>query len=392
MTIIGLTNENLVGHLENALAQRKLQGRGFWSNLDIIFGSRKFVSDLPQEISCNGSQRDQAVRLAKLTDSQDGTMRFLLAQGLDVRSQWACREYPDRLPFVGSLYHFGDESFSRVAMVLPGVDQKDAFYIEQVSGHPFFEQVGNTFDYVRQKSRLLVEWVLSGTCDETTTFCLTGLTRRTHIDQRKDMWAAVVLIMLHHRNDKGHFLMLQKRSRYNAGDQLERFSNISGMVTDIDLLCAHDALDLIEYLEANYTQDRNDEDAWQKFLECCGSAPKLLLAPLDKGLTLTTFRLAAVRELNEELGLEITQPDDLKFQRFYPFVRPTGVKLLFGIFSLEVNDKQVATIRMRKPHADLQLCNRKRIQDLHDGAELNLLLQVRYDRVFEPLIEKLGIG
>lgn len=82
VTIIGLTNENLIGHLENALTQRKQQGRGFWSNLDIIFGTREFLSQLPQEINRAGLPRDGADRLAKLTDSKDRMMRFLLAQEL----------------------------------------------------------------------------------------------------------------------------------------------------------------------------------------------------------------------------------------------------------------------------------------------------------------------
>lgn len=392
LTIVGLTNENLVRHLERALRKRQRQGKGFWTSLMVVFASKEFLDKLPEERSTSGTSRTPDQRSALLEAGKSAVARFLLAHGKDCPEQWSCHEYPGQLPFVGCLFRVGDQSLLRIALILPGIDMKEAFYIELASGStPFFEQLHKALTIVCNNSTPLVEWVLRGR-GERHTYAVDGLVNLTRLDAAWDACVPVVLVILNLRGAQGRVALLQKRTLYNAADKFETYSNLSGWVTDRDLLDALDVIPTPNYLARSYEKKNSDAGAWENFMILTGHGEvEMSLDPTQDGLCRRMYEAAARRELYQELGLMSEEIVNLNFQRYFHYNKNPGPHLLFGIFSLELTHEQINQIRIRRPYAELRPFSCADLHQAHDNILFNRLLQARFADLFLPIFKSLEI-
>ena len=129
-TIIGVTNENLIGHLRNAWQTRQGQKKGAWEELRIIFAAQHLLDNFPLP---DGFATEEAALASRLTRWENGVReirRFLLGAGKDVTERPAkhvdIRSYDKPLTFVGQLY---DQRHIRVAFILPDEDLQRSCYI-----------------------------------------------------------------------------------------------------------------------------------------------------------------------------------------------------------------------------------------------------------------------
>jgi hypothetical protein len=296
------------------------------------------------------------------------------------------------------------------------MDLKDSYYMEVFEGSKLFEKLSTSIDGVRDASRPIVEWNVYGELHGEDGFFVKGLTSRKYRKRRPELAKGelvcpVVLVMLHTRN-LGGGVVLQRRSKYNAQGGLRKLSNISGCMTDEDLVSARSGAepDAREGVRSDHTL-REYVLARDGVEGLSASEPKPVLGELDRilpdiGKTLIdpkhdAWYQAALRELSEELDFEI-KPDELENPKLKDgpggeqevltlCLRKKDRVMLFRLFTLELTTAKVQKLQQVK-YAGIERFTRAELERLHqeNPGGFNALLSNNF-RTFSRIWEGLGI-
>lgn len=396
VNIIGLTNSHLAGHLKQALDERRGRSLGFWQSLTIVFASAEFLERLPNERGDSEDIKTASARHQAWLQGKREVFQFLLSLNSEWRDNWSCREYQHNLPFVGVLYtRAGGGQGLRIAHILPGRDMREALYIELEGGTPLFEQTAEAIRRICKTSRQVVEWILLGTVEGKDTLRIEGLVDRRRLGRERAMQLdeachPVVLIMLHLRARSGSVSILQRRNEFNASSAIGKYSNISGWVTDLDLLQALNVKPSQIYFRDHYEQPSNSEKVWDDLCTEVGRRPILLALDPPSAQTKKMWQEAAVREIREELGLQVA-PKRLLYRRWFRLARPELPDLLFGMHSLRLEPDELAAIRSNRPYADLHPFGAADLEKTRAGSGFNDFLQKHFDEAFLEIFRELEI-
>jgi 8-oxo-dGTP pyrophosphatase MutT (NUDIX family) len=111
--------------------------------------------------------------------------------------------------------------------------------------------------------------------------------------------------------------------------------------------------------------------------------------------------MAAIRELKEEIGLEISR-DRLEHCSLCCFggedcSRCTqNDRLFFNIYSLELNrtadSDEIQEVKASRPHSNLWPFDMTTLQDYHREGKFNRLLQGQFESVFCHIFHDIGIS
>ena len=409
VSIIALTHEGTVKWLGEALKEREKENKGFWTDLQIIFPSMDVLKRLPEEPEVKNAKtgavekRTVEDRCAKWEEGKKSVFTFLLGQGPACFDRWHCLEYEENLPFTGPWFVRDQESSLWVQSLLPGCDTKAIYRAELFKGMDAYEQVRSAFIFIAQKSKLVTEWNVYGRAEnEASPFYYAGIVNRKRLSDRRKFHFPTVLVILHaYVEEEGdskprHRLLLQERTIYNADSDAGKFSNISGRVTDADVFRARGENPVV------FPDSMPDDEATKEFEK------KVSLKP-DEALPDRTWQQAAIREIQEELGISVSPgPDRLDpVWKVMPFdVRredKTHMLLYFNIFSLrlsrgrmlpgsvQVGEKdEIEAIRYARPEANLHPFGLSELRELKKEGKLNHLLNERFDDFME-IFEELGI-
>jgi len=385
VSIIGLTHENTADFLQKALKIRQAQANdhSFWRQLSIIFPSKFLLGKMKEE------NRTYGTRLNSWERGRRSVFQFLLGQGSGCLAQWECLEYNDSLPFVGNRFITIGGASVRVAPILPGADMKETYYMEMFRGTKAYDQLSDAFIAIRNNSTRMIEWDLFGKRDKEE-FCIHGIINRKSLHEIMFNYCLpVVLVILYAEEVTGYKVLLQKRVFYNASSDIGTFSNISGHLTDRDVYTAEK-----KDPPPTWTgEQKTNVAAIYEFYKRTG---------LTKGCRLSKdiWETAAIRELKEEIGLEVTN-DRLKYHCSCCFGDDDcskcaeSHKLFFNIFSLKlrgiVDMDEVQQIKTLRPRANLFPFDLIRLQQYYQQKKFNRLLQVRFKSTFLPIFETLGI-
>jgi 8-oxo-dGTP pyrophosphatase MutT (NUDIX family) len=379
VSIIGLTHEGTAEFLKKALEIREQQRLGFWQQLQIVFPSQPVLNTIIEE------HRVPEERCQMWKAGRSSVFAFLLAQGPDKFDHWVCLEYNGNLPFVGNRFVSRRNTSVRVAPILPGGNQKKTFYMEVFEGMPAYEQLLDAFSVISHRSMRVVEWNIYGRLAKGE-FRYQGLVNRLRLGTRKQYCFPVALIMLHAETEKGHCSILQKRTIYNAFDDVETYSNISGRVIDLDVFAVKAKSPDEEYFERNYREDQGDFNATRDFNRQAGMAR-------NEVVELDVWQETANREIREELGLDVTR-NPLVHRTSYLLPRDDG-DLLFQIFSLKLardpDCDELEIIQKRRPHVSLSDFDYHDLVQFQKEGRFNRLLQHKFEEVFLPIFCELEI-
>lgn len=383
--ILAITHENTQTFLSHALEAR---GNKPWQELKIIFPSRQIVELISDE-------RDTPNRL----NIWEGTRRSLLLFLIDHfqmasnrESPWELLEYDHNLPFVGNLL-IGQSGVIRISPILPGKSAKYVYYTEILDGTLAYEQVEEAFYKICEMSLPINEHIVYGKL-EGEQLLFSGIIRRTEFDEFIEQTAEVnfsfpvVLIMLHHLKHGVRYSVLQQRTELNASGDKGKYSNISGRIIDFDIINAAQDLALLQQyknmiIELMRKSAELEEADVLKIFTDLGVLNEGKYVPED------TWKQAAIREIKEELGLDIS-PARLVSHRSEPLPRK-GHTLYFKIFSLDINSEELTSIGRQRPDSALGKFTLDQLEELHDSERLNKLLQKRFPDIFKPIFEDLGI-
>jgi hypothetical protein len=377
VSIIALTHEGTAMFLQKALALREEQGKGFWNQLQVVFPGQSVLKEIIDQ------HPTTQVRFDRWEDGKRSVFHFLLSKGSDCLSRWECLEYNGNLPFVGNWFIGAQNTSVRVMPVLPGADMRETYYMEVFKGTPAYKQLSDAFGAICSRTSWITEWNIYGRL-EREEFHYYGVVNRKRWGTRKQFCFPIVLIMLHAEVETGLRSILQKRTIYNGANDIGTFSNISGRMTALDVYVAKGLRPQIDF-DYDY-QDKRDDIATSQFNAQAG---------LKRGdpLPSDVWEVAAVREIQEELGLEITR-DRLKHHCTYYLEREDG-DLFFRIFSLKLrHDASVDELQIiedARPHANLSNFNLSRLRQSHRECKFNRLLQKKFEEVFLPIFQELGI-
>lgn len=381
--IIGLTHEGTVKYLNDALDQREEARRGFWRQMTIVFPSKRILANIREE-NRTPERREECAEEGKRS------MRvFYEGRASQWSDRFDCLEYDGALPFWGNRFVDGNGASIRVSPILPGADLKNTFYVESFKGMKAYDQLEAAFTAIYNESTRVMEWDICGDCDPAcNAFKMQGIVRRLHARKLDRSCVPAVLIVLHAQVNHHHGALLQARSFYNARDNFTKYSNISGFVTDRDVCLA-----LGKSPPMTYTNGNDVAAATAEFWELTG---------LQAGHKLDddVWRLAAIREIREELGIEVDQ------KRLVPHgsiclgsgnCQTCGKRIVFAVFSLELvrgSADEVESVRKWRPYANLHDFDMSKLREYHDGkaVRLNDLLQSRFDDFFVPLFRKIGVS
>lgn len=392
VSIIGLTHEGTPDFLETALRERAKFGKGFWNKLQIIFPAESSLAKIIEE-NRTGEQRKN-----KWLGGRSNVYRFLLGHGQENINKWECLEYSGDLPFVGNKCLIGGIESIRVQFIIPPHDIREIFTIEVFRGTEAFDQISGTLEYITNSCSRVIEWTIYGDMINSK-FCFSGLFNRKNLNAVVKNYPGnicfpVVLVMLYSKTGGKYKSILQFRTIYNATSDPNTFSNISGRLIDQDVFSAKNIAVPDHYLRKFYSLAvRYDIDAEStisnEFLEVNNIGYDMILPEL-------TWKEAAIREVHEELGLEISK-ERLDYQSKYLLERPErGYSLFFKIFSLYIeqsaNNNEIETIRQSRPYSNLHPFNLSDLKQMHRERELNALLQRKFTEVFLPIFKKLNIA
>lgn len=234
-----------------------------------------------------------------------------------------------------------------------------------------------------QAGKKIGEWCLYGNVSEDS-FYYRGLVNRKRVDEKREDWVPVVLVILNIKRRAGRRIILQHRTIYNTDSDLGTFSNISRRVNDLDVYRALDVLgeELPEYVEMP------DQDGTRASNDFAG------FSGLSRGdlVPENAWREAAIRELSEELGLVGVRGDCLIPQGAQNVVREPGPGgYFFRIFSLELTTSELKRIRDNRPRAELYEHSLDDIHRRRAEEQFNRFLRIHFDDVFVPIFQKLGV-
>lgn len=374
VTLVGITHPRLAETLAGAYEERK----SFWRKIDIVFPNqanvRRLVGDSPDKIS----QWENAKKSCQV---------FFESKGKEVVGRWGCLESEHDLTIIGGRFLGGPRDSIRYAPVLPGSGDSEVPYTEVYRGSHTFDQLSPTFDVVVGSGLSIHEWDFFGkVIEDGRIFVHQGVMNRAKIPEetRSDLCFPVILVMLHVETINGRKSILQERTKFNATSDFGTYSNISGRLSTDDL-------EIDEGKSASADHFRVDFGtptfvATREFYHLSGWLP-------GEPVPDQVWRTCAVRELNEELGLNV-DPNRLVEQATYLLPRDNA-SLFFKIFSLElyrnIKIDEFTLIQQRRPYASLKEHTLSELKTLHKEDKLNRLLQRKFEELFVPIFEKLEI-
>lgn len=380
--IIGVTNEHLAeSYLLPALERRHALGKGFWNRIVVIFPAAASVARVREE------NRLPEERLQQRASGLRTVISLFRAKE-PTGSHWTVLEYEDNLPFVGNWMGDGPRNSIRLAPLMPGCNVDETFVVELPQSTAAYAEAYRSFITIEQKSTPVGEWNLLGT-EVAGEYHWSQIISRSETPEevRREAFQAVVLVLVHGITSRGHKVFLQLRSHLNGSTALGLYSNISGKVTVQDAYAAAgvDPPDLV-----------SPEDGPALMWDI---QERAVLKP-DQELPREVWLRAAIREVDEELGLEIDK-SRLKDHGHMTLIR-SGRRhsLYFRIFSL-----QLRTVRQgQRTIAEINQIRQNRVGSgmdrgyslrdiigLKQGQRLNDLLAVNLDRFLE-IYQALGIN
>ena len=244
---------------------------------------------------------------------------------------------------------------------------------------PVFTQMQKAFEAIIEDSISITEWLVCGRLGQRGEFLYQGLVNRERLANVAPVCWPVVLIILHCEQDWRTRLLLQERTCYNSGDRPGKLSNLSGRITDRDILAS-----ARKNKKAQWSSSPSDTDS-------VVTAAFSALTGMRTGREMRdeVWQAGATREVREEIGLRIT-PSRLKY---HCCCSPDG-KLFFRIYSLKLrNEKdELGEIQKLRPYANLRPFGMKALAELHEAKQCNSLLQLRFDDIFRPIFKQLKIA
>jgi hypothetical protein len=367
--IIGVTNENIVNFLNEALNNRKENtgnDKKYWKELNIIFPSLEILNKIVDQNNSEERRlnREKGIRSISVffKTNRDDFSNF--------GCNWSIKEYDGNFPFIGQKFFYNtdssDNTFSiRVAPVLL-CDLKKSYYMEVYQGN-VFNLLNKSFEIIQEKSHeiQITEWYLLGKVEleelkkikESKQYCpinmaqvkFNGITHWTKLPN--NMIGIIALIVLYSISPtKGNCIILQMRTSDNSSDSHNKYSNITGRVNDEDLLIAAgiEQSTLEKYKKHNHcvTNNPDDNTATQALDEALDSILSFDRELLKNGKLLEqACFIAAQREIKEEIDLDIKLED---LQKWDAGLSETNSRL-FQIFSLYIKLDQFDYINKKYP-------------------------------------------
>lgn len=387
--IIGITNEGLVKFLNKAFEARN---KKFWRKLQIIFPSERVLTGILEQY------REGSDRVNKWNEGKKAVLTYL--EGLESKSpellgRWTCLETDRDLSFWGNRFTGENRGVIRFAPILPGIDLREGTYFTLLKDMDAYDKFSKAFDAILQSGMSMREWNLYGECTEDG-FIYKGIARRSclkDVSGGKDV--AVVLIILY----EGKTIYLQKRTPFNAQEGFGKYSNISGYLSVADLASPGDEGNFHQKLLKSLPDSHAEHD--KKLVNVCldcrcatealgeisqYKSHKRVVLPDD------VWKRAALRELNEELGLFQIKKDRLEFQKKYCLRGKNSINIFFHIFSLKLMPEEIIQIKANRPYAELNAYKLTDLEEEEMRDNFNHLLKIRYTEVFEPIFKKIGIA
>ena len=185
--------------------------------------------------------------------------------------------------------------------------------------------------------------------------------------------------------------VLQKRTIFNASDNFDSYSNITGHLCIRDLVKPEiignfykEITKQTRIISPSTGDVARDESilATQIFENMTEWQPNTKIGNY-------TWEWAALRELGEELRLSISNHERLCFQQNYYL---ESANLYFRIYSLLIKPEEFNQIRKLQPHASLHILGLAELREMHRKNQLNRLLQNNFDDIFVPIFRKLDIS
>lgn len=370
ITLIDLTHHGLSRLLAEAHSRRD----HLWENIRIVFSNEQALRDL------TGDSRAPSEYLTHLEFAKRDIQIFFESQAPGDWDHWHCLEYKQNLTFTGGKFTSQEQGIIRLSLIVSGDEIKSLPSIEISEGINSFHKFSEAFDIIIAGCVSIAEWDLVGSLDENKTFRYKGVVNRARIlSQQQSHCFPIVLIILYVETMEGLKAIIQKRTAYNATTDLNTYSNISGRLSARDVSGSGTNYFSVEFNKSDFaaTQTFNRFSGWSQGDE----VPEYV------------WNKAAIREIKEELGLAVS-PSRLKDRIICSLSRPYTT-LLFKLFTLKLirDDEidEVDIIHENRPHANLQLYTLSELRDLFKQESLNRLLQHKFDEIFVPIYNEIGI-
>ena len=335
--ILGFTNENLSVALEAALKRRI--GTPL-RNLRVVFASDQIVRLIPAIDGLAVPHRLRRATGLKIIQHLRNSVGKNLAEEFEIRES----VYP--LPFVGVRTRAPNGEWrTRIGLCIPNHRNLNRPYINVPPGQ-FGSAIGEAFDYFIEKSSTIPNRVIVGTIQKTEpgteVFCPTGLQDKALLVELppEQVEANVLIIVYRKFQKKENTLLLQKRTKFNADDSIDKHSNLSARITESDCYkTAEGTLGADPHIA-------DKDDAFDMVLEAI---------EIEEGGALPdwVFLNAAVRECYAGLGI-LQEPSafcDHGARSLHHKRRNT--QRFFKILSLGLEPNTFDDIAKNRPHANL---------------------------------------
>jgi hypothetical protein len=235
VTIAGITNESLAPMLQEALRRKRANGRpdAFWGSLRIVFIANNLLGAVNDE-----REKFHTSREALRQRRQEAAWARRSVEGFlkGTRStRWELFEYSHLPALTGTLLDFRDKRIVHLLMVRPQQGRANHLYIdlEDVTDQYFstlFE------DIIRTSVRLKMTVPVGAPTSQA--FRCTEF--RDHSSVLKDEsgasgWLPMVLVITSQRRSDLIQPILQLRTEYNSGRELNRLSHLGSHIVEDDL-------------------------------------------------------------------------------------------------------------------------------------------------------------
>ena len=242
VTIIGITNQNLVTYLQEALDRKRSQENpeAFWNSLRVIFLSRSMLADVEDELIATFPDRNEASlnRVQIAVRSKRSLSNFLLRESRP--QQWSLYECNFMLPLIGAIFEMPDgQKIVQIATPRPGYSTSDHLFFEFSQEASIVAYYQSAFEEIVQRCTRLDEIVIVGTPQSRegsgfvfrhTRFQRTVLRSQSNIND----WLPLVFIVLWREEAGIVWPLMQIRTSENATRELDRLSCISGYINKRD--------------------------------------------------------------------------------------------------------------------------------------------------------------
>jgi hypothetical protein len=242
---IGITNENLAGFLEQALARKRAaDSRAFWRSLRVVFLSEKPLHLVNDELVALYSDTGKAAenRARNAGFGKRAVVSFLLRAGQPER--WWTYEYPYVPPFIGAVLGMPDgRKVIQLAHPRPRLRMWDLLFFQFIDvADQYFEQA---FKEVVQDSIEQNEVILVGKpVNHGVEFRCRGANFRKGVllggNETTD-WLPAVIVATWQRVGDSAVPLLQINTKQNSTRELGKASHLSGYVNLQDYVDSGDA-------------------------------------------------------------------------------------------------------------------------------------------------------